>query len=665
MAIPLGADADPDPTSQIAWPATRYRQRTTSTTPLDNGCQSGAVSYQSVADSGKKSHVERKRVHFSTWDLFTLSASMAGAQVAWTIELGYGTPFLLSLGISEQVTSLVWLAGPISGLVAQPLIGAISDSSTSKYRRRYWICLSTAALVAAILGLAYCESVAGFLVDLYGGGFGDWDPERSKQVTNVAIAIAVVAFYALDFALNALQASLRNLLLDITPPERLNAGNAWHSRMTQAGNIVGYGFGFLPLAKIPIFSFLGGDQFRKFCIISMTILVITVWMTCWFHEEEAYVNQKGDRCAFDLFTRTFSPVAHTHRQNKLTDILENIYNAITDLPQPIRKVCLVQLCAFMGWFPFLFYSTTYVGQIMAYQFDGEPDIEHATRIGELAMLLYSIVAVIAGVVLPRLTLRDSRLLAQDGDDDASRTERLRLMLRHWQEEAAQRGKQFKIPRMPLLLRDIWVGAMLLFSVLMFSTFWISTVNQATVMISTVGVCWGVACWVPFAIVMEFLKDVNESRTTNVRRPGGHSLDECDPLFQPQSSHGEDVEGDASGEPSVGATQPVAGGTILGIHNLAIVMPQFIIALVASAIFHVVDEAGSPVAMPDPSPSLGDGLGGHTTYYGKNGVAWVLRFGGLCALVGALAAQSVPATKSEREMMESVEILGALRNEEEP
>ena len=35
----------------------------------------------------------------------------------------YGTPFLLGLGLSEQLTSLVWLAGPISGLVAQPVIG--------------------------------------------------------------------------------------------------------------------------------------------------------------------------------------------------------------------------------------------------------------------------------------------------------------------------------------------------------------------------------------------------------------------------------------------------------------------------------------------------------------------------------------------------------------
>jgi hypothetical protein len=36
---------------------------------------------------------------------------------------------------------------------------------------------------------------------------------------------------------------LRNILLDVTPPEQLNAANAWHGRMTHAGNIVGFGFG--------------------------------------------------------------------------------------------------------------------------------------------------------------------------------------------------------------------------------------------------------------------------------------------------------------------------------------------------------------------------------------------------------------------------------------
>jgi solute carrier family 45 protein 1/2/4 len=35
-------------------------------------------------------------------------------------------------------------------------------------------------------------------------------------------------------------------------------------------------------------------------------------------------------------------------------------------------------------------STTYMGQIMAYELGEEPDSEFATRRGELAMLLYSI-----------------------------------------------------------------------------------------------------------------------------------------------------------------------------------------------------------------------------------------------------------------------------------
>lgn len=102
----------------------------------------------------------------------------------------------------------------------------------------------------ATLVLAYCENIAAFFVDLIGGGEGDWDPKRNLQVKRTAIGFAVFAFYLLDFALNALQASLRNLLLDITPSEQLNAGNAWHSRMTQAGNIIGFGFGKFPPSAV-------------------------------------------------------------------------------------------------------------------------------------------------------------------------------------------------------------------------------------------------------------------------------------------------------------------------------------------------------------------------------------------------------------------------------
>lgn len=141
--------------------------------------------------------------------------------------LRWGTPFLLQLGLSEQAASLVWLAGPISGLIAQPLIGsavpsytssvstlltccvnpgAISDASTSKYRRRVWIVSATAVIglgmllvkfrpliecrflirlfTSVSLALAYAVEIATFIVDTLGGGQGDWDPVRNGQVSS-------------------------------------------------------------------------------------------------------------------------------------------------------------------------------------------------------------------------------------------------------------------------------------------------------------------------------------------------------------------------------------------------------------------------------------------------------------------------------------------------
>jgi solute carrier family 45 protein 1/2/4 len=244
-------NSDPDPTSQLTWPSSR-RDRAQLGHGLRRDESSRSSASRTVGDAdldvdGANKIVDtgRKKL-LSTWNLVTLSISMAGAQIAWTVELGYGTPFLLSLGLSEQLTSLVWLAGPISGLIAQPLIGAISDSSRSKYRRRFWIALSTLVLVVSTLILAYCQSIAAFFVDIFAVWEEDWSEERKKAVANTSIGFAVVSFYLLDFALNALQASLRNLLLDVTPSSQINAGNAWHGRMTHAGNIIGYGFGTKP-----------------------------------------------------------------------------------------------------------------------------------------------------------------------------------------------------------------------------------------------------------------------------------------------------------------------------------------------------------------------------------------------------------------------------------
>ena len=104
---------------------------------------------------------------------------------------------------------------------------------------------------------------------------------------------------------------------------------------------------------------LGGDQFRKFCVVVMIILVITVAITCVSQDEKertADIRDKKERCDFQALSSAEEIVLTPNLSSKFVDVLKNIWNAVVHLPKPIRRVCYVQFFAFMGWFPFLFYA---------------------------------------------------------------------------------------------------------------------------------------------------------------------------------------------------------------------------------------------------------------------------------------------------------------------
>lgn len=55
-------------------------------------------------------------------------------------------PYLLSLGLTKSLMSLVWNVGPISGIICQPIVGVIADRSTSR-----WGGWSLEAVAAAVV----------------------------------------------------------------------------------------------------------------------------------------------------------------------------------------------------------------------------------------------------------------------------------------------------------------------------------------------------------------------------------------------------------------------------------------------------------------------------------------------------------------------------------
>ena len=90
----------------------------------------------------------------------------------------YGTPYLLSLELSKELTALVWLAGPLSGLLVQPLIGAFSDKCTSRFgKRRPYILVSGMLTCLSMLGVAYAREIAVWVV--VRGGYGDEDSQKA------------------------------------------------------------------------------------------------------------------------------------------------------------------------------------------------------------------------------------------------------------------------------------------------------------------------------------------------------------------------------------------------------------------------------------------------------------------------------------------------------
>jgi solute carrier family 45 protein 1/2/4 len=123
-----------------------------------------------------------------------LTLVMAGIQIAWSVELAYISPYLLSLGVRKSALSLIWVAGPVSGVVVQPLVGMLSDRVQFRWgRRRVFIGGSTAAVVVGFIGMGRTREI----MQWWSGR------ERWEDVGTGVIALAVASLILLDLAINA------------------------------------------------------------------------------------------------------------------------------------------------------------------------------------------------------------------------------------------------------------------------------------------------------------------------------------------------------------------------------------------------------------------------------------------------------------------------------
>ncbi|BGP23963.1 hypothetical protein JCM10295v2_002864 [Rhodotorula toruloides] len=403
------------------------------------------------------------------------------------------SPFLLSLGVSKSMMSVVFLAGPLSGLIVQPLVGVLSDGCKSSLgRRRPFIiggCISTSL---SVLMLGWSKDIAGVFAR-----------DGTSLHNHLAITCAVVSVYVIDFSVNIVQAMDRSLLVDVTSPAEQPAANAWAGRMFGFGAVFGYWIGGLDLVWFTR-GLLGGEQLKVLTIFTAFFLCGTHAITCSCVQERILISRD---------------VEHEAGGGGPMRALEDIWQTIKTLPRPIRQVFNVQFTGWIGWFPILFFSTTWVAEIYvkSHTTSGATDLASAseemraaaTRAGTRAMLWHSVVSLATSILLPPL------VATTPNSTSPSQGERSRTSYggRGSSQSPLEVVKRV-LPSIPftwLSLPLLWAISNAFFAFLLFGGTWMaSSVGGASSVIAAAGFSWAVTNWAPFAILGDLILRIGSS-----------------------------------------------------------------------------------------------------------------------------------------------------------
>eukprot|EP00026_Physarum_polycephalum_P006135 Phypoly_transcript_06176.p1 GENE.Phypoly_transcript_06176~~Phypoly_transcript_06176.p1 ORF type:complete len:534 (+),score=38.24 Phypoly_transcript_06176:118-1719(+) len=332
-----------------------------------------------LADIMHAHHVEvdpsdtRYKPKLSPFKFFCLSLAFLGVQFGWALQIAFTSPIFLTLGVKKTEISLIWLAGPISGFIVQPVVGAISDSWYTRFGRRAPFIFAGGLCIILGLGLVSNAPVLGKLIT---GG---------ATQSRLSIFIAIVGFWILDLSNNTVQGPCRALLVDVAPQEQQGLGSAWFSFMLGTGNLLGYFIGSLNLLKVVPFM---GTQYQALFTTSMIVLAVCVAVT---------LISTRERCEPPTTKR------------KIENPFKTIFKGITHMPPAVSRVCAVQFFSWISWFTFILFITTWVGEDV---FGGDPNAPEGTptrtkfddgvQHGARALSYQSAVTMVMSVVLPKI-----------------------------------------------------------------------------------------------------------------------------------------------------------------------------------------------------------------------------------------------------------------------
>jgi maltose/moltooligosaccharide transporter len=260
----------------------------------------------------------------SFWQIWNMCFGFFGIQFGWSLQMGNMSAIYEFLGANPDEIPGLWLAAPMTGLLVQPIIGYLSDRTWHPRwgRRRPYF------LIGAIL-----SSLALFIM-----------PNSS------AVWMAAGTLWILDSCINISMEPFRAFVADNLDEKQRSFGYAMQSMFIGAASFIAL---FLPRLLVDWF---GVSREKGSGGIPQNIMWSFYIGAAVFLGAVLYTVFKS---------KEYPPSDPNWKENLKkektaggTNVLSEIFSAISNMPAQMKKLALVQFLTWPGLFLMWFYYST-------------------------------------------------------------------------------------------------------------------------------------------------------------------------------------------------------------------------------------------------------------------------------------------------------------------
>ncbi len=323
-----------------------------------------------------------QKPRLSFWQIWNMSFGFMGIQFGWGLQLANMSGIYTYLGASPDDVPLLWLAGPMTGLLVQPIIGSMSDRTWNRLgRRRPYF------LVGAILA-----SIALFFM-----------PDSS------ALWMAASLLWILDASINVSMEPFRAFVADKLNVNQRTAGFVMQSFFIGIGASLAnalpwlfrqYGVTGTTPSGIPL---TVQYSFKIGAVVFLLSVLWTVFTTREYPPENIEEFERTRRATYGNATG----VAKVFRV--VAELLREISSAFGNMPKTMKQLAVVQFFTWLGLFcMWMFFGLTTSYHVFGASNSDDTRFALGQEWGGNAFAIYSIVCFAIAFLLPKIAAATSR-----------------------------------------------------------------------------------------------------------------------------------------------------------------------------------------------------------------------------------------------------------------